>query len=547
MTVNETRLIVTASPTYPNAICPACNAVSQRVHSYYVRIPHDLPISGQAVQLQLRVRRFRCQNQNCQQQTFAERIPDVVACHAQRTARLITTLTLFAAVLSGQAGSRLLRQIGMSLSADTLLRLAKRIKSSTIAAPKVLGVDDFAFRRGHRYGTILVDLETNQPIDLLPERTADAFSAWLQKHPGIEWISRDRSTEYARGASEGAPQAQQIVDRWHLLKNLKEVVERVLGRAHAALEQRQAASGVVVRASAKRRRSNSERAASQAARLRRLARYEEVVACYTQGMSIIGIAEQLHMSRTTVRKLVAAGAFPERATTLRRKSLLHPYTSYLEQRVLGGCYNASLLFREIHAQGFPGGYSVVKKWLEGHREKPGRLSSEREKAQKKAFFAETEEISASPAQEPAQPLVVPANAQTVLEAPLESPRHLVWLLLPDPSSLDTQQRQMLAFIQQEQTIKMAYELAQQFGAMVRKRQGDKLDAWITACLASSIPDLETFATGLQKEYAAIKAALTLPYSNGPVEGQVNRLKFIKRSMYGRGGFELLRQRVLSVA
>ena len=549
ISVGGVSVIVTASPTCPTAVCPACHEVSSRVHSYYVRAPHDLPASGQNVQLQLRVRRFRCQNHKCQQQTFAERIPEVVACHAQRTTRLTTTLTLFAAVLSGQAGSRLLSKIGMSLSADTLLRLAKRASASLMVTPKVLGVDDFAFRRGHRYGTILVDLETHRPIDLLPERTADAFSAWLRKHPGVEWISRDRSTEYARGASEGAPQAQQIVDRWHLLKNVKEVLERLLGRLHAALEARQTASGVRVQARPKRRRTNSERAASQAARLRRQARYEEVVTCYMQGMSIIGIAEQFHMSRTTVRQFVAAGAFPERATTMRKKSLLDPYTSYLEQRVQDGCSNASQLWREIRDKGFQGRDKVVRQWLQGRREHPGRRSSEREMARHQAFSAPRGAPHSLQVQEPSQPLVVQMDTDPTifLAEPLESPRHLVWLLLRDPSSLDTQEQQMLAFIRQEPDIEVAYALAQQFGVMVRQRQRDKLDPWITACLASHIPDLETFAAGLQKEYAAIKAALTLPYSNGPVEGQVNRLKFIKRSMYGRGGFELLRQRVLSAA
>jgi hypothetical protein len=266
-------------------------------------------------------------------------------------------------------------------------------------------------------------------------------------------------------------------------------------------------------------------------------------------MSIIGIAEQFHRSRTTVRKLVAAGAFPERAPTLRRKSVLNPSASYVEQRVLGGCHHASLLWRDIHAQGFPGRYSVVKKWLEGRREQPGRLSSEREKAQEKAFFAETGEIGVPHVQKPSQPRIGPANADAthLLKEPLESPRHLVWLLLRDPSSVDNQEQQMLAFLRQEQDMKVAYELAQQFGTMVRERQRDTRDAWLTACLASRIPDLETFAVGLQKEYATLKAALTLPSRNGPVEGQVKRLTFMKRSIYGRGGFELVRQRVVSAA
>lgn len=542
-------MIVIASPTCPTAVCPACHQVSARVHSYYARAPHDLPVSGQAVQLQLRVRRFRCQNHECQQQTFAERIPEVVASHAQRTARLTTTLTLFAAVLSGQAGSRLLRKIGMPLSADTLLRLAKRARVGSMVTPKVLGVDDFAFRRGHHYGTILVDLETHRPIDLLPERTADAFSAWLRKHPGVEWISRDRSTEYARGASEGAPQAQQIVDRWHLLKNLKEVLERVLGRVHVALEQRQIASGVAVHTQPKRRRSNSEKAASQAARLRRQARYEEVVACYNQGMSILGIAEQFHMSRTTIRQFVAAGAFPERATTMRKKRMLDPYIPYLEQRVQDGCSNASQLWREICDNGFQGRDKVVRQWLQGRRAQPGRRSSERENALREAFLGESAEISAPHPQGTPEPFtgIRESNESVLLEEPLESPRHLVWLLLRDPSSFDQQEEQMLLFIRQEKDVEDAYALAQRFVLMVHDRQPDKLDDWLHACLTSGIPDLVTFATGLQKEYAAIKAALTLPYSNGPVEGQVNRLKFIKRSMYGRGGFELLRQRVLSAA
>lgn len=205
---SKTTLTITARAISPTAACPACQQVSGRIHSYYLRAPHDLPVSGQAVRLVLRVRRFRCQNQRCPQQTFVERLPEVVPCYARRTTRLLTALNLFAVALSGQAGAGLLKQIGIAISADTLLRLAKRAGSTSVQTPKFLGVDDFAFRRGRTYGTILVNLETHRPVDLLAERTADVLIDWLKQHPEVEVISRDRSSEYARGASEGAPQAR---------------------------------------------------------------------------------------------------------------------------------------------------------------------------------------------------------------------------------------------------------------------------------------------------------------------------------------------------
>ena len=295
-------LCVSARSSSPTAECPTCHQISTRLHSYYLRSPADLAVSGQTVRLKLRVRRFRCQNEQCKQQTFAERFPGTLGAHAQRTQRLTALLTLFALALSGRAGERLLVQAGMPTSADTLLRLVKQAATPPISTPEVLGVDDFALRRGKTYGTMLVDLETNRPIDLLPERTADVLADWLRHHPGVKLISRDRSSEYARGASEGAPDAQQIMDRWHVLKNLGEVVLRVVGRTHAALKQRQAASGVQVRARYKKLRSSSELAASEASRLRRQASYQQVVALYQQGKSMAAIVEQLHLSPTTVRK-----------------------------------------------------------------------------------------------------------------------------------------------------------------------------------------------------------------------------------------------------
>jgi len=410
----------------------------------------------------------------------------------------------------------------------------------------VLGVDDCALRRGRTYGTILVNLETHRPIDLLAERTAEAFSQWLREHPGVQIISRDRSTEYARGASEGAPLAQQVADRWHILKNLREAVERALKRLHAGLIEKQAAQSDHLTPRHKRRRSQTEIASSRVARLRRQARYAEAVGLYQQGVSILEIAEQLRMSRTTVRSFVYAGAFPERATTLLTKSLFAPYLPYLERRLEQGCRKASQLWREIREQGYTGGYKQVNRWLQPRREKPGRKHSVREK--KLLGLVLDEKIQHDEPEQDESPVEQGKRSESLgVQNVLEAPRHLVWLFIQEPSQLNAQQQQTLSFLRQDHMIEEMYILTQSCREMFRERNAAGLDSWLAKCRGCGIPDLESFAQGLQKDYAAIKASLTLPFSNGPVEGQVNRLKFVKRSMYGRGSFQLLRQRFLKAS
>jgi transposase len=516
----EAALTITARAISSTAHCPSCQHVSRRIHSYYLRSPQDLPISGQTVRLILQVRRFRCQNRQCPRRTFGERLPEVLPVHARRTARLEAILDVVAVALSGQAGERLVNQMGMGVSADTLLRLARRSEPASSRGPRFLGVDDFAFRRGRTYGAILVDLSNHRPIDLLPDRSAEALSNWLKHHPGVEWISRDRSTEFARGASEGAPQAQQVLDRWHVLKNLREALERMLNRFHEPLAQLQAPSDEQKPARLRQKRTRSEAALSASARLRRLACYEQVVALHQQGESILGIARHLHLSRQTVRRFVQAGRFPERARAGRTQSLLDPFRAYLQQRWAEGCHTGSQLWREIVARGFTGGYMIVYRWMQVQRETPIAQRGGSDEGG----------TSAAPAQRT-----------------LEAPRHLAWLLVRDPTQLDQQEQQMLSWLCQDPQIKRAYDLAQQLIEMMKERTAATLEAWLLTCLESGIVEIANFAHGLQKEFSALRAALTCPLSNGPVEGNVTKLKFIKRSMYGRGSFELLRQRVLKAA
>lgn len=243
----EGQLCITATAISEAAMCPTCGQSSGSIHSRYQRSPSDLPSSGQRVRLNLHVRRFRCHNKACPRQTFAERLPEVVPVSVQRTTRLTVLLNIFAIAVNAQEGSRMLAHLAIPVSGDTLLRMAKQTPVPVIVTPKAVGVDDFALRRGKTYGTLIIDLSTHRPIDLLRERTAETLSQWLREHPGVEMLSRDRSSEYSRGATEGAPHAQQVLDRYHVLTNIREVVKRVVSRKHARLVQMQKDSGATIR------------------------------------------------------------------------------------------------------------------------------------------------------------------------------------------------------------------------------------------------------------------------------------------------------------
>lgn len=503
-----TILTITACATGSTAVCPSCQHVSSHVHSYYTRSPQDLPVSGRIVQLVLQVRRFRCQNRQCHRQTFAERFPDLPV-SARQTSRLGAILESIAVVLSGQAGSRLTEQLAMPISATSLLRRAKKATALSRPTPRVLGVDDFAFRRGRTYGTLLLDLETHQPVDLLEDRSAETFAEWLRQHPGVEIISRDRSKDYQRGATDGAPQAQQVIDRWHVLKNLREAVERFLNRTqiqHNAQATKQL----------RQKRTSGELTRREGSRQRRLALYHQVIALQKQGGTISGIARQLQIGKQTVRKFIAAKSFPEWSKAQQTRSAIDPYREALKQLWDQGYRAPHQLWQSLQAQsGFSGGYMLVYRWVQLQREVDAQALNQ------------------------SQDNRATAKGMT--------PRHLSWSFLRDPSRLEKQEQEELSHIRQEKNVDVVYGLAQRFVSIVKERKAELLSTWLRDCQISDITELMNFVQGLEKEGSALHAALTLSYSNGPVEGKINKLKYIKRSMYGRSGFPLLRQKVLKAA
>lgn len=233
--INNETIILEIISHQPNGQCPDCGWISNRIHSRYHRTVADLPCVGLVMYLSLQVRRFFCDYLGCKRKTFTERLPGFVAPSARRTTRLAEHQRQLGLDLGGKAGSRLADRLAMPTSDDTILRLLRGTPEQPVQPPRVLGIDDWAWAKGTRYGTILVDLENHRPIDLLPDRSAETLAAWLREHPSVEIISRDRAPAYIEGASQGAPEAIQVADRWHLLSNLKEVLQRLLDRYQACL------------------------------------------------------------------------------------------------------------------------------------------------------------------------------------------------------------------------------------------------------------------------------------------------------------------------
>ncbi len=511
--------------------CPNCGLRSERVHSYYTRSVRDTAVGEQAVYLRTRVRRFYCVNAGCQRRTFTERLALFVP-HARRTERLIGLQTTVGTFLGGEAGSRLLQKLRMPLCGVSLLRSLRAQATEHYATPRVLGVDDWAIKKGRSYGTILVDLEKHKVVDLLSDRSAAALELWLRNSPGVEIIVRDRSYDYMVGAGVGAPGAKQVADRWHLLHNLQEMLERWLATIYATLRRLPVApelQGEVKKLMSRRHRtSRPTRAAKEAGevnRAKRLARFNEVKVLYASGMPLLTISQKLDMDRKTVRAYAYAEGFPERAPFPYVPNVLTPYLDYLEKRHAEGCENASQLYREIYERGYRSTRWHVLWWMQPRRRTPSKHTPN-----KKGKTFGDKHMS-----KPSIKLTLPSAPQ------------LSWLMVRDADTLKTEKTLVLRHLSQHQPFVFMQEHAKAFQRIVCQREAGKLDAWLDTAAGSGIAQLKTFAEGLRRDYTEIKTALELPWSNGQTEGQVNKLKLIKRQMYGRANFDLLRQRVLLAA
>ena len=499
--VGTDHIVVSGRLASVEAGCPDCGTLSRSCHSRYVRTLADLPVGGRTMAILLTVRRFRCTTPGCRRTTFSEDVGGQIGRrHGRRSARCDQVVHAVGIALGGRPGSRMMARLATPCSRDTLLRsirrTAGRLSANTGDAPRVIGIDDFAWRRGHRYGSIVVDLERRAVIDILPDRERETVATWFRANRQVEVICRDRGASYSAAANSAAPQAVQVADRWHLFENASEAFLQAVRAELPRLRKALAPKAVIDPATLTR----AERLQWEGA-LARTTINEQVEALASAGTPIKQIARTTGVARQTVRRILRG----VRHEVFRsRQSSLDPWQLRLEAEWDAGCRNGSELWRRLRAAGFVGGLRVVTEWATKRRrdEKTGQPAGASVSARSIARDMTSERSSGS-----ARVAMVNAIVETASPALVE-----------------------------------ARSLMDQFHAMMRTREPEKLAPWIAAAKESNIA---AFAAGIATDQAAVRAAIVEPWSSGQVEGQVTRLKLVKRQMYGRANLDLLKARLMA--
>ncbi|MBZ9640587.1 ISL3 family transposase [Streptomyces sp. PSKA30] len=481
------KVLVTARTRDGAVSCPVCGTPTAKVHGYHGRTVADLPVDGRQVVVHVRVRRLVCPVLGCRRQTFREQIPGLLKRHQRRTVRLAGQISQVARELCGRAASRLAEVLAIPVSRSTALRMLRRLPMPETAVPRVIGVDDFALRRRHRYATIIIDAQTSRRVAVLPDREAATLESWLREHPGVEVVCRDGSAAYAEAVRRALPDAVQVSDRWHLWRNL---CDKVLAevRAHAGCW----ATINPPRPGGVREQTTRER-------------WNKVHRLLDQGVGLLDCSRRLGLALNTVKRYAR---MPEpqalRIAPAYRPTLVDPYRDHLRaRRAADPAVPVTQLLREIRELGYTGSANLLVRYLN-----QGRAEGDR---------------------------------------PVTTPRHASHLLLTDPEHLrpkDTALLEKITAACPEMT-ELA-SLVRRFASLLKPTAGNdhRLTEWIATARSAALPHLHGFANGLELDRPAVNAGITLLYHNGRTEGANTRTKRIMRQMHGRAGFDLLRHRIL---
>lgn len=480
------------------ACCRSCGTIASRVHSRYQRHLSDAAVAGQPVVIHLTVRRFFCPAAGCSRRTFAEQVPGLTWRYGRRTPMARGVLETIGLALGGRAGARLAAAVGITAGRATLLRLVRALPEPDLATPVVLGIDDFALRRGKTYGTVLADMVTHRPVDLLAGRHAQVVEHWLAGHRGVQVICRDRASAYAEGARAGAPDAMQVADRWHLWHNLTEAAEKCVITHQACLREPARSDDLPIQA------PETEAPTALIARIQE--RYAAVQELIASGTGYKPAARQLGLAVNTVKRYARAVSAQELLKSAARPSHLDEFKPYLHQRISQGQASPIRLFEEIHAQGYTGSRANVRDYIRRYTRW--------------------------------------ARASSAIPPP-PSVRDAVTWITQHPDGLDEETGpQLRAILGRCPELDALHDCIRSFAVMLTRRRGEQLPGWLAQARAIGLPGLNSFVTGIEHDLDAVTAGLTQPWNSGTVEGHVNRIKMLKRQMYGRANLDLVRKRVL---
>jgi transposase len=506
----KTHLTVQVACTLKSASCPLCRQSSQRIHGSYERTVADVPCGGRKVTLALTVRTCVCGTSQCPRQIFTERIAEFVPSYARMSNRLSEAVQTLGFATCGEVGERVAPKLGMRASGPTLLRRMRTCSCPPPSSVRILGSDDWSWKKGMTFGTLLVDLELRKPIELLPDRSAETAQAWLRSHPEVEERASDAIPAKAQGIKDTSVQQK--------------------AETHSEPEPEKPYRTIPPSPYQRPAGMSYPEFQKQVRRDQRVARYEDVRTLFEQGLSQRAIARKLKLSRATVGKFVQAEAYPEMHHSERGASLLGPYKRSILQRWQHGCRNSVQLYDEITALGFSGSAPLLRKFLAQLRKKHQEAGS----ASALTFDPSTQ-ANAIPASLPPKPRIACRISAT----------RASWLCVSQAGKLDEKQKQQVGQIRAAHPdLERADQLSQEFVMMLASRRGADRDTWLTQAEHSNLPEFKKMANGIRQDDAAVKAACSSEWSNGQVEAQVNCLKLQKRIVFGRANFDLLRLRVL---
>ncbi len=428
------------------------------------------------------------------------------------TDRLIKALQSTGVLTNGADAAQIASSFGMPTTAKTIIRRVLQLPLPSEGSVHKVGVDEWAWKKGHRYGTILVDLEKRRVVQLLADRSVETSKAWLRKHPEIDLVSRDRGQIFREAATEGAPQAKQVVDRFHLQKNFAEALEKFFRKQERVLKK--ATGGSTGKAHPAERVAVPEKVSQErrARHRQRVSLHKRIWKLYREGYHKEQIAQVVGVSSRSVYRALEQETPPPPRRRSRSSSIVDPYLSYLASRWNQGCHNVVRLYEEIVAQGYTGTRRTLEMRLRPFRPKGAR----------------------------------PVSKQTIIWDKPPSPRGVALMMVRPTQSCTREQTAYLEqLVQSDSTIAVVFTLAQDFGRLLRKLEGQvRLEQWKAAVRASGIAELIAFVDGLADDAEAVANGCSMTWSNGMVEGFVNKVKWIKRSSYGQAGFPLLQRRVL---